>query len=116
MAARRISVDLNDFRNAANEIEKYLSFMASNMNKADSNISVLKQAGWHGIDAEEFIKAWKRLFGEQSFIKAWKRLFGEQSTYSSMRKVLQSYIRYLRYVANRYESAQNYAKELAAKL
>ena len=103
MAARRISVDLNDFRNAANEIEKHLSFMASNMNKADSNISVLKQAGWHGIDAEEFIKAWKRLFGEQS-------------TYSSMRKVLQSYIRYLRYVANRYESAQNYAKELAAKL
>ncbi len=98
-----IKTDTNKLKSTASAIEKYISETRSQMESATSRVNNNLLASWQGTDYEQFKYKWAGLNDESS-------------ANSRMLKELESYARYLRFVAETYEDAQENAVCRANKL
>lgn len=85
-----IKVDHSKFESTASEVDKYVDFMKKTMRNIQEEVNMLT---WKGADAEQFKSEFNKVNNEDS-------------THTQMVKALETYARYLRFVANKYKAAQ----------
>ncbi len=98
----KITVDHREIRNAANKIEDKITEIKSAMKNANG-------------DAESLINYWK---GEDfnEFIQKWRTYDDKGSSYGMLITFLESYVKYLRFASEKYQTAQENAISRASKL
>lgn len=97
-----IKVDHSKFEKAASEIEAYVKVLKQKMTLCQTDLAALSIV-WSGADFTQF----KNEF---------KKIDDDDSTHAQMIKSLESYAKYLRYVADKYKNTQANAVNRANSL